>query len=178
MREKDQSADTGICRDFYALLALMHPTNYRHTGTLLREMAAGEIVSDLRVQLANGYRAEHLPRERALVERAEIITTQRGHRIAWVDARGIEGPCNVAKRVIEQYGVDLVATVIPHAVLFGADGIDRGINLQPLHGTDEQDGVRLEVVEHRSPVRIQPQGPSISDDAFYRAVRNYIQRVV
>lgn len=176
LSEKDQSRDAGMVQDFFTLLALMRPANYRHTKQVLCEMAKGEAISELRRQLADAYIAEQLPCEQALLAQVEITTTQHGRSIAWVDARKVDGPCNIARRVIEQYGVDLVATMIPNAVLLGADGIDRGIDLKPLHGTHRFDGVEIEVVGHHSPVRLQPLRKT--DRNFHDTVRDFIAQVL
>lgn len=177
LSEKDNSTDANIRLDFFTLLALMQPDNYKHTERLLREMAIGEDVSELRQNLADDYCAEQFPIEQALIEHVEITSTYQGRKIGWVDTRKIKRVCNVSKQVIEKYGVDLVATIIPNAVLLGAEGIDRGIDLKPLHGIHIQNDVKIEVVGHKSPIRINPVNKS-ETEKFYSVIPDFITRVL
>ncbi|MEI6521417.1 MAG: hypothetical protein WCO98_15475 [bacterium] len=177
LSEKDNSNNASIRQDFFTLLALMQSENYKHTEKVLREMAIGKDVSELRRNLADAYLAEQIPIENALIEQVEITLTSQGRKIGWVDTRKIKRVCNVSKQVIEKYGVDLVATIIPNAVLLGAEGIDRGVDLKPLHGLHIQNDVKIEVVGHKSPIRINPVNKS-EIEKFYSVIPDFIARVL
>jgi hypothetical protein len=170
LSEKDQSADDGIRHDYYLLVALMQPCNWRLSRTTLTSLARGGPPGDEQRQLVDWYERVHLPKERALAEGAEVLQARSGLRIGWADLRRERGHFNVSKLVVKYHHVDLVATVTRGGVIFGSDSIDKGPDLSALHGEHEWGGIRVSVAGHRSPVRIPPCARPV-DDTFVTAVR-------
>ena len=79
----------------------------------------------------------------------------------------------MAPHVIEMLGVDLVASIISNGILVGGEGIDQGIDLQPLHGRHTYAGIKMTIAGHRSPIRIDPASGKM-DENFVEAVREFL----
>jgi len=173
LAERDRSADPAIARDFGILAALMQRQHWHHTETVLKAMAAGEELSQEHVALASWHQQTQAKKERVAASRAEVITSEHGTRIGWVDLRTHRGPLHVAPHIIELFGVDLVASVIFNRILVGGDGIDRGVDLQPLHGHHTHAGVEMTIAGHRSPIRIDPTNGQV-DEKFINAAREFL----
>ncbi|MEI6514042.1 MAG: transposase [bacterium] len=75
--------------------------------------------------------------------------------------------------VVEYYSVDLMASVIRNGVILGGASIDRGIDLSFLHGFHSFEGISLEVVGHKCPVRLRPVDGEVTSE-FVHAVKNLI----
>ena len=173
LSKKDRSTDGSVADDFRILAALMQPEYVRRRSEIMRSLAFGTSIGD-RCEIVNWYLTEHLPRERNLAEHADVFETRSGRRIGWIDLRGEPGLyANIGKLVIEYHSVDLAASVIHNGVLLGGVSIDRGIDLSFLHGCHNIDGIGLEVVGHKSPVRLRPIDGVVSDE-FVLAAKSLI----
>lgn len=156
LSQKDNSSDNRVADDFRLLAALMQPRYARRRSDIVHSLAAGTGIQD-RQEIVDWYIAEYLPRERTLAENADVFETHSGRRIGWIDLREEEGfYANIGKMIVERHSVDLVASVIRNGVMLGGASIDKGIDLSFLHGYHSVDGIALEVIGHKSPVRIRP----------------------
>jgi hypothetical protein len=173
LSRKDNSPDDKVADDFRVLAALMQPRYNRRRYDVMRSLAAGTSIED-RQEIVDWYVAEYLVRERTLAENADIIETHSGRRIGWIDLREEEGfYANISKMIVERHSVDLVASVIRNGVMLGGASIDRGIDLTFLHGYHNLDGIAIEVVGHKSPVRIRPVDGVVSSK-FVAVARDMI----
>lgn len=169
LSRKDNSPDDKVADDFRLLAALMQPRYTRRRYDVMRSLAAGTSIED-RQEIVDWYVAEYLVRERTLAENADIFETHSGRRIAWIDLREEEGfYANISKLIVERHSVDLVASVIRNGVMLGGASIDRGIDLSFLHGSHDVGGIVLEVVGHKSPVRLRPPDGVVRDDIVLAA---------
>ena len=173
LSKKDGSADQSVVDDFHLLAALMQPRYARRKRGIIHLLASGNGIED-RGEIVKWYVSQYLPREQMLVEKAEILETSGGRRVGWLDLR-FESCIypGISKRVIAGHDVDLVANVIYSGVVLGGESIDRGIDLSFMHGYQEVDGVGIEVVGHKNPVRLRPVDGTV-DDAFVMAAKNLI----
>lgn len=174
LSQKDTAADPVIRDNFQLLLALMQPCHWHMTASVLPALVRGNLPGTDRDELLTWYQAVYKPMVAAMVEEVDIMQTDRGRRIAWVDGRGHQERVNVARAVIDRHGVDLVATVTTKVVLLGGAGIDRGIDLSPLHGAHEHQGQRFTITGHRSPVRVSPVTQPMTDE-FIQAVAVFLR---
>lgn len=173
LSKKDRSTNGSVADDFRILAALMQPEYVRRRSEIMRSLAFGTSIGD-RCEIVSWYLTEHLPRERNLAEHADVFETRSGRRIGWIDLRGEPGLyANIGKLVIEYHSVDLAASVVHNGVMLGVASIDRGIDLSFLHGCHNIDGIGLEVVGHRSPVRLRPIDGVVSDE-FVLAAKSLI----
>ncbi|MBN1629676.1 MAG: hypothetical protein JW990_07930 [Thermoleophilia bacterium] len=173
LSEKGDSADPGIRQRFGILAALMDRRHWKLTEPTLKALACGAPHAKEQERLADWYYNEHLPRERKLAEEAEILTTRQDRRLAWFDLRQEQGHYHLAKLAAEIHRVQLTATVDRKGVLLGGESIDKGVDLQPLHGRHEHQGVAFSVAGHKSPVRFAPLDGKVSDE-LVAAVRAFI----
>lgn len=173
LAEKEGSAEDDIRRDFGILAALMQRQHWKLQDNALRELAEGKQPSNQIRQLADWYYTEHRERERKIAGRAEVLTTRNERKMAWLDLRAEDGRVMVARDVIHQYGVELVATITAKGVIVGGASIDQGVDLVPLHGQHEIDGVGITVAGHKSPVRISPVD-GVVDERFLAAARAFV----
>ena len=173
LAERDRSTDREIVRDFRTLAALMQRQHWHHTETVLKALAAGAELSREHAALATWYQQTQAKTERQIASQAEVITSEHGTRIGWIDLRTHRGHLHVSPHIIEKFGVDLVASVIFNGLLVGGKGIDRGIDLQPLHGQHTHAGIKMTIAGHRSPVRIDPANGKMDDD-FVNAAKEFL----
>lgn len=174
LSQKDDSDAPDICEDFHLLLALMQPCHWHLTARVLPALTRGDLASEDRARLTTWYQTVYQLKVAAVIKNVDIRHTAHGRRIAWVDIRGHQEHLNVTRTIIDRYGVDLVATIIPKGILLGGPGIDRGIDLSPLHGTHEYNGQTIIIAGHRSPVRISSSTRQVSGE-FVRAVYAFVQ---
>jgi hypothetical protein len=177
LSQKDNSADPAIREDFILLLALMQPCHWQLTASVLPALARRELADETRQLLTDWHQTVYLPKVEALVDQACIETTANGRRIAWIDVRAHQEHVNVTRAIIDRFGVDLVATIIPKGVLLGGPGIDRGIDLSPLHGSHEYQGQAFSIAGHRSPVRISPLSRRMTGE-FIQAVKAFLYELI
>lgn len=130
-----------------------------------------------RQPLINWHQEVYVTAVERIIEQVDIVQTTHGHRIAWVDVRGQQVHMNVTRAIIDRYEVDMVATIIPKGILLGGAGIDRGIDLSPLHGTHEYQGHSFTIAGHRSPVHISPSTRQVTQE-FISALANFIRGVL
>ncbi|HHN46127.1 MAG TPA: hypothetical protein ENN09_01680 [Planctomycetes bacterium] len=173
LSEKNASADPTIRLHFGILAALMQPQHWKMTASTLKALAHEKPLSEEQNKMAEWYYEEHLPRERAIVDSAEVITTAAGRRIAWLDLRDEKQHFSVSKAAIEKHGAELAATVIRSGVLLGGASIDEGLDLTFLHGRHEHDGIGFNVVGHKSPVKFVPLEGDVTDE-FVQAIRSFV----
>ncbi|MEN6547828.1 MAG: hypothetical protein ABFE07_17470 [Armatimonadia bacterium] len=174
LSKKDQSPDPQVRMHFGLLAALMQPRNYRHTEAALRALAAGVQLPPEYIELSRQHYADQEAQLREVLGEAEVIPTGAGRRVAWLDRRAHRQPLHVPEQVMAAQEWDLVATVTHKGVILGGPGIDRGLNLQPLHGEHDFSGVRLLVAGHRTPVKITPvDTPAVTEEVL-AAVRQFI----
>jgi hypothetical protein len=175
--KKDNSPDESVSDDFRLLAALMQPKYARRKSEIMHCLATGMNIED-RKEIVNWYVNEHLQQERLLAENVEVFETQHGQRIGWLDLRDEEGLySNISKLVVEYYSVDLMASVIRNGVVLGGASIDRGIDLSFLHGFHSFEGISLEVVGHKSPVRFRPVDGEVTSE-FVHAVKSLIVETI
>ena len=173
LAERGRSADPEIARNFRILAALMQRQHWPHTEAVLRSLATGKELSREHVALAAWYEQTQVKTERHVASQADVITSEHGTRIGWIDLRTHRGHLHVAPHIIEMFGVDLVASVIFNGILVGGEGIDRGIDLQPLHGQHTHAGIEMTIAGHRSPIRIDPANGQM-DESFVNAAREFL----
>jgi hypothetical protein len=173
LAERDRSPQEDVRRDFGILAALMQRQHWNLQVGALRELACGRSLSEQIRCLSDWYYQEHRARERTIANRAEVMTTQGGRRIAWLDLRAEKQHFMVGPDIISQHKVELAITVIGKGIMVGGASIDQGVDLLGLHGRHEVDGVRLEIAGHKSPVRISPVDGMV-DDRFVAAARAFI----
>ncbi len=163
LSEKDKSESPQIRERFGLLTALMQPQNYGKTESVLKALAqGGDLLPEYR-ELANRHYSEQMKREKQIAERAEILVAKSGRQIGWIDLRREKGFLLVSREVAKMHGVEVVGSVIRGAVLLGGSSIDQGVDLSFLHGEHTEDGVRLRVTGHKSPVRIERVGPDADE---------------
>ncbi|MHB9109488.1 MAG: hypothetical protein ACYDCO_20740 [Armatimonadota bacterium] len=174
LSQKDNADDPATRGDFQLLLALMQPCHWHLTAHVLPALARGALTEADREPMMIWYQTVYEPMVAAVIENVDITLTGQGRRIAWVDLRGHQEYINVTRAIIERYGVDLVATIIPKGILLGGPGIDRGIDLSPLHGTHEYQELRFTIAGHCSPVRISPSTRQFTGE-FIQTVYAFVQ---
>lgn len=173
LSEKADSGEEQIRADFLLLAAGMQP---RYRGVridIVRALAFGEPVPEREAMVA-WYENVYLPKETTLAQSAIILRTDKGTLVGWIDLRECDDLYpGIGRLIIDLHQVDLAACVIPNGVLIGHRAIDGGTDLRFLHGRHVVDGVTLDVVGHKSPVRVRPIYGK-ADDAFVSAVRRLI----
>jgi len=173
LSEKTESRDDAIRSDFLLLAALMQPRHKHRRINVMCALAFNEAIPD-REAMIQWYVDDYLPREQYLAQNAEIVETDSGRRLGWIDLR----QCNdlylgLSKLIIKLHSTDLAVSVTRNGITLGGLQIDKGIDLCFLHGTHSANGVKFEVVGHKSPVRIRPVS-GIVDDHFVTAIRRFI----
>lgn len=171
LSEKGDSSDPDIVGRFGLLAALMQPQHHAHTEAVLKALARDDELSDEYRALAAWYYEVQVPREQAAASRAEVLTTRAGRRVGWLDLRQHDGYLLVAGQVVETLGTDLAAIVTRRAVILGGHSVNEGTDLTCLHGEHTVDGVRLAVVGHKSPVRMDPVSSREVTDESVEAAR-------
>lgn len=173
LSKKSDSNDPSIREHFGILAALMQPRHWKMTPATLRALACDASLTDEQKGLADWYYEEHLPRARHLAESAEILTTLRGRKLAWLDLRAERDSFFLAKLAAEIHGVSLAAHAIHNGVVLGAESIDQGLDLSALHGEHERAGIQFSVAGHKSPVKFSPGGGETTD-SFVAVVKEFI----
>lgn len=173
LSEKADCGDEQIRADFLLLAAGMQP---RYRGVridIVRALAFGEPIPE-RESMVAWYENAYLPQETTLAQSATVLRTDKGTLVGWIDLRECDDLYpGISRLIIDLHQADLAACVIPNGVLIGHRTIDGGMDLRSLHGRHVVDGVTLDVVGHKSPVRVRPIYGK-ADDAFVSAVRRLI----
>ena len=177
LREKSESDDTLVQQDFGTLVALMDRRHWHLQELAIRSLARGDERPPEVVSLARWYYEEHVPREKVIASRTSVSVAASGLRIAWVDLRGEKERYNVAKTIIAEYGVDLVAQVLDKYILLGSSGIDMGPDLSPLHGDHIRENTRFKIACHLSPVNISPKEGGVTD-GFVETIRAFLHETL
>jgi len=173
LREKSESEDLLVQQDFGTLVALMDRRHWHLQELAIGSLARGDERPPEVVDLARWYYEEHVPREKAIASRTSVSVAASGLRIAWVDLRGEKERYNVAKTIIAEYGVDLVAQVLDKYILLGSSGIDMGPDLSPLHGEHIRENTRFRIAGHLSPVNISSKEGGVTD-GFVETIRAFL----